>query len=201
MKLRKFMVANAAFVMILGLLVVVPVHAQVGFVDWQGMWLKGAVKEKGVNVVDSGTETEVEKLPTYGFVQDWDDNNKQFTSWLIQQDTTGDWMDAMPFIVQVINGNPLDYVSYAFIPPAVPPIAPPIEILALIINATGKESKGVLKGKVRTVGGCVLYNFGGGSYFAANESLNMKMVPAEKVPQDVKDKLEEFCPGGCPPIP
>jgi hypothetical protein len=192
MKLRKFMVASAAFIMILGLLVVVPVNAEVTFDSWVGQWQKGAVKEKGVIADDSGTEQEVEKLPTYGFVQSWDQGTMTFTS-LLFQNIDGTWTGPVPYVVQVLNDNPLNYVSYALLPPGGP--FPEIEILALIINATGKEDKNgaLTKIKVRTVGGCVIYNLGlgpdGPIYFAANESLNMKGVPADKVPQEVKDLL------------
>jgi len=182
------MVASIDFITILGFFVVVPVHAQVLFGDWVGIWFKGSVKEKGLMVDEFGTDKAVDKIPTYGYVQSWDEVNQQFTSLLIQfDDDSNTWMDAVPYVVTVVNGTPLDYVAYGFIPPGT---LPEIEIFALIMSAKGKEKAGVItKGSVKTVGGCIIYNLGDGINFSANESLQMKLIKEEKVPQEVYEKV------------
>ena len=190
MKLRKSMVASAAVAMVLGLLVVVPVQAQQVTLDsWVGKWLKGGEKNKGVLVDDSGTSKAVEKLPTYGFVQCYAAG--QYTSTLVQQQN-GTW-NTVQFFAQVlgVDPNPLDYVAYALVPSG---FVPELEALLVVLSVTGKEKGGELtKGKVRTVGGSVIYNTGAGSYFAAQETLKMKTIPEDKVPQEVKDACGADC--------
>jgi len=182
------MVGSAVLIMVLGLLFVAPVHAEVTFDSWVGQWFKGTVTDKGVIVGDLGTGKVVEKVSTYGYVYSWDGGKMQYTFLLIQFDAnSGTWMDAVPYVAQVVGGTPLNYVSYGLIPPGT---VPEIEIFALIINVTAKEKKGVLTNpKVNTVGGCVIYNLDGGLHFAANESLNFKSVPVEKVPIEVLQKI------------
>jgi hypothetical protein len=199
MKMRKTLFVTAAVTMILGFLVVVPVHAQVTFDSWVGQWYKGAIMDKGVIVDDLGTYRVVQKVPTYGYVQCWDGATSTYTSWLIQFDTeSGTWMDAIPYTVQVIGGTPLDYVSYGFIPPGT---LPEIEIFALILSVKGKEKAGVLRNfKASSVGGCVIYNLGAGPngtmYFPANESIKMRGISADKVPEEVQQKIAALPP--CP---
>jgi hypothetical protein len=189
MKMRKTLVATALFPIILGFLVVAPVYAEVTFESWVGQWFKGSIKDKGVMVDDLGTEKAVDKIPTYGYVESWD--GVSYNSVIIQfDDETGTWMDPVPYLVKVIGGTPLDYVSYGFIPPG---FAPGVELFALILHCKGKEKNDELKSfSAKSVGGCVIYdlNLDGSMYFAANEALKFKGVPADKVPDEVKAKLQ-----------
>lgn len=195
MKTINTLVATAVFTMILGFLVVVPVHAQVDFDSWEDKWFKGTAMDKGFIVDDTGTSKSSQKIPTYVYVQCWDGGQEIFTAWLVQKDAhSGAWMGAVPYVVQVINGTPLDFVVYGFIPPGT---IPEIELFALIISFMGKEKDGVLKSaKVKSVGGCVIYNLGGGMHFSANESFKVKWVSANKVPDEVQEKIEmlPLCP-------
>jgi hypothetical protein len=106
-------------------------------------------------------------------------------------------MDPVPYIVKVIGGTPLDYVSYGLITPEEADSNElPIEMFALIINIKGKEKNGEIKsGKVTTIGGGVIYDLGANNYFAAGESLKMKTIPAEKVPDEVVEAVNTFLAG------
>ena len=200
MKMRKFMIASTAFIMILGLLVVVPVQAQVTFDSWVCKWFKGGEKNKGVLVDPNGTLKAVEKLPVYATVQSWDQGSKTFTSILIQQED-GAWMP-IPFVALVLNDNPLDYVSYALLSPGGDPSGM-IEALLVTLSVQGKaKGNDLVKGKVQTVGGSVIYNDLdnlGLNYFVTSESLKMKMIPFDKVPDDVIADCGAFCAPCAPP--
>jgi len=196
MKMKKFMVASAAFIMILGLLVVVPVQAQVTFDSWVGKWFKGTEKNKGLLVNDSGTLKAVEKLPSYATVKCYDDSTDTFLTTMIQLQN-GNWVPTQ-FVAQVLNNNPLDYVSYALVPSG---IVPEIEALLVVLSITGTAKDGnLVKGKVQTVGGAVIYNVPG-SYpqFATSESLKFKMTPQDKVPDDAIAACGTLCTPSLPP--
>ena len=200
MKMRKLLVVSAALIMILGLVVVVPVHAQVTLDSWVGKWFKGAEKNKGLLVNNSGTLKSVEKLSSYATVKCWDDNTGEILATMIQLQN-GNW-EPIQFLAKVLGGvdaNPLDYVSYALVPPG---FFPDIEALLVVLSATGKEKGGELVGgKVQTVGGSVIYNNIDGSYpqFATSESLKMKMIPDGKVPPEVITACDTLCDPSPPP--
>ena len=196
LKIIKILVASTVFTMILGFFVVAPVHAQVDFDAWVGQWLAGAVIDSGVIVDDLGTSRNVQRDRTYSYVQCWDEGEGIYTSWLIQfDDESGTWRDAVPYTVYVVNGTPLDYVGYGFIPPGE---IPEIELFALIMHARGWERAGVLTyTMVNSLGGCTIYNLGDGMYFPANESLRLRGVPTNRVPDEVLDKIAGIIPP-CP---
>jgi len=195
MRMRKALVATAAITIILGFLVVVPVHAQVDFDAYLGQWFKGNMKDKGFIVLadNLGTEKAVDKSPGYVYVQSSDGANYVFL--VVQQDDEGNWMEAVPYQLTVLGQNPLDHIAYGFLPP--PPAlgaVPGVEILSLVLHITGKEKEEdgewVLKSaQGQTVGGCVIYDFLDGTYFAANEALKFKLVPEAKVPVEVYEKV------------
>jgi len=194
MKLGKFVLASAAVAMVLGLLVVVPVHAA-DFTDWECKWFKGGEKNKGVLLTDDpGVVKVAERIDTYAFVQSYVAGPPGvFTSWLVQGNQTP------MFMAQVLGDNPdpLDYVSYALVDPTM--MVPGVEALLVSIRVQGKEKNGELtKGKVQTVGGSVIYSDPepGVQYFVAQQVLKMKMVPQDKVPEAVKATLDTAC-GGC----
>jgi hypothetical protein len=185
----KFYAISAFLAMFFVIILVAPCYAEITFEDWVGQWYKGNIKDKGLVVNPTGTGKLSEKLLTYGYVEDWNPVDKTYRSILIQSDDGGEtWMDPVPYVVKVISGTPLDYVSYALIGPGV---APEVEMLAVILNVKGKEKNGFIKNaNIKSVGGCVIYDLGGGSaYFAAEESLKMKVIPESKVPDEVKNKL------------
>ena len=170
------------------LLIVAPCHAEIGFEDWVGQWYKGNIIDKGLVVSTAGTGKLKDKLLTYGYVSDWDPGSQTYSSLLIQSDDGGKtWMAPVPYVVKVINGTPLDYVSYALIDAAqASSLGLPVEMFALIINIKGKEKNGLInKANIKSVGGCVIYKLGGDIYFAANESLKMNVIPESKVPVEV----------------
>ena len=161
------------------------------FDAWVGQWFKGTIQDKGLMVDDLGTDKAVEKVPAYGYVADWDDQTKEYTSLVTHfDDDTGTWSNpATAYIATLVGGTPLDYITYGFVPPGV---ADGIELVALILHFTGKEKNDVLtKAKGKTVGGCVIYSLGdgpsGAMYFSANEVINFNQVPDDKVPDDVKN--------------
>ena len=120
MKMRKSIVVSASFIIVLGFLLTVPVHAQVDFDSWVGLWLKGTSKDKGLMVDDLGTDKAADKIPTYAYVLNLDLATSTFTALLIQFDSeSGTWMDAVPYTATVVGenpNNPLDYVVYGYPP-------------------------------------------------------------------------------------
>jgi hypothetical protein len=186
--MKKLMAVSVGLIMTIVFILVAPVYAQVEFDDWVGQWYKGTVKDKGLFVDDTGTEKESEKLPSYAYVVEWDETTQTFSALLIQSEDDGDtWNDPVPYSITVIGGTPLDYVGYGLIPPGA---AEGIELFAIILNIKGKEKNGELKGgKAKSVGGCVVYDFLDGTYFSAGESLSMKVVPEDKVPDEVKEAI------------
>lgn len=186
--MKKLMAVSVGLIMTIVFILVAPVYAQVEFDDWVGQWYKGTVKDKGLFVDDTGTEKESDKLPSYAYVEEWDETTQTFSALLIQSEDDGDtWNDPVPYSITVIGGTPLDYVGYGLIPPGA---AEGIELFAIILNIKGKEKNGELKGgKAKSVGGCVVYDFLDGTYFSAGESLSMKVVPEDKVPNEVKEAL------------
>jgi hypothetical protein len=188
----------AVISVLLVLFLIAPCYAQVEFEDWVGQWYKGTIIDKGLVANDTGTGKLQEKLLTYAYVVSWDPGSQTYTSVLVQSDDKGDtWMDPVPYIVKVIGGTPLDYVSYGLITPEEADSNElPIEMFALIINIKGKEKNGEIKsGKVTTIGGGVIYDLGASNYFAAGESLKMKTIPAEKVPDEVVEAVNTFLAG------
>jgi hypothetical protein len=193
MKMRTSIVVSVSFIIVLGFLLTVPVHAQVEYGDWVGLWLKGTTKDKGLMVDDLGTDKAADKINTYAYVQALDIPQNLgdpilFTALLVQfDDESGTWMEPVPYTATVVGGTPLDYVVYGFIPPDT---VPGIEILAIILSINGKEKNGELtKGTVKSVSGTVIYDLGGGMYFSAFESLKLKSIPDSKVPDEVSEKV------------
>ncbi len=176
--------------MALAMIFVAPVQAQVGFDDWLGQWLKGNVTDKGFLVDSTGTYKLSTKTATYAYVQCLDESSgvKIYTAWLVQFDSQSrTWRDAVPYVFQVLNGTPLNYISYGFIPPET---APGVQLLAAILNIQGKEKNGALTQiKAKSVGACVVYDLGGGVYSAADEVIDMKGISADKVPVEVQAKI------------
>jgi len=195
MRLRKFMLASAALIMVLGLLVVVPVHAQVTFDDWKGVWFQGAIKEKGLISNTSGTQKATDQIPAYIFVQCWNEGPMTLDSVLIQQ-LMGAW-EVFPYIGQVLNDNPLDYVVYSLLNPGDDPSGM-TETLLVVLSIKGKEKNGELaKGQVKSVSGAIVYNLPDGSNLSSQESVKMKMIPQDKVPPDVIAACGPLCTA-CP---
>ena len=70
----------------------------------------------------------------------------------------------------------------------------------MVLSITGQAKDGdLVKGKVQTVGGVVIYNTGVGNYFATSESLKFKMFPQDKVPDDVIAACGALCTPSLPP--
>ena len=187
MKFNKMIVASSVLTVAFFLFSAINIYAQdtVDFDIWVGQWYKGAVVDNGLIVDNDGTSKTVEAVPTYGYVVSWDATNQQFFSLLIQyNNTTQEWMDAVPYVLKVIGGTPLDYASYSFIPPG---SAPGIEFFAISLNITGQVKNGILKeGTAKSIGGLVIYDNGDGSYFSAEESLHVKVIPEWRVPEEIK---------------
>lgn len=208
MKMRKALVATALFSLILGFFVVAPVNAQ-DFEDWLGQWVKGSFKDKGFIVDNSAAENKpeknVDKISMYGYIQDWVEEEDTFTALVWQEnvdpEVEGDWIGPIDYSITVLgeNPNPLDYIGYGVIP--APGVVDGVELFALIVHVTAKwkgegEEATLQNVKGRTVGGCVIYDLNPeddpelpDAYFAANEALNFKGIPSDKVP-DLPGKPE-----------
>ena len=195
MKTINALVATAIFTMMMSSILVMPVHAQVDFDSWVGHWFSGNVLDRGVLVDDTGTARIADSTNAYGYIQCWDENQSMFYIWLVEYDAdTGTYRDAVPYNLQVINGTPLDFVGYGFLPPGT---IPEVEILTVIMSFKGYERNGdLIAAQIMSVGGCVIYNLGGGMYFSASESIRARMFPASRVPDEVQEKLL-----GLPPCP
>ena len=195
MKTINALVATAIFTLIISSVLVMPVHAQVDFDSWVGHYFSGNVLDRGVLVDGSGTARIADSTSAYGYIQCWDSNQSIFNIWLVEYDAdTGTYRDAVPYNLQVLNGTPLDFVGYGFLPPGT---IPEVEILTVILSFRGYERFGeLIAAQLSTVAGCVIYNIGGGSYFAASESLRGRMFPVDRVPDEVQEKLL-----GLPPCP
>jgi hypothetical protein len=192
---KKLIAMSVGFIIILGFFFIAPVHAQDGvdFDVWEGQWLKGIVKDKGLFVDSSGTYRSVDIVPSYAYVSEWIPDGTSaigvFNAFLFQYDNLYDEWFSVPYTFTVIGGTPLDYVSYGFVPPGFGTELG-VEIFALSLSVKGKVKNGDLyKAMAKSLGGLAIYNYGDGSYFSANESLKMKLIPESKVPQEVIDLL------------
>jgi hypothetical protein len=196
---KKLIAMSAGFIMILSFFVIVPVHAQDGvdFDIWEGQWFKGIVKDKGLVVDSSGTYRSVDIVPTYGYVIEWIPGAPGigvFNAVLFQYDNASDsWVGPVPYTLNVIGGTPLDYVSYGFVGPDDPLAALlGVEIFTISLSVKGKvKNEDLYMGMAKSLGGLVIYDYGDESYFSANESLKMKLIPESKVPQEIIDLLSD----------
>jgi hypothetical protein len=176
----------------MGFFLVMPVHAQVTFFSYEDHWVQGSIKDKGFIVDSEGTNKSVEKNPMYGWIYDWDSGRNIFTSLIFEYDDVADaWSDAIPYTIQVLGADPdpLDYTGYASISPE--DGVEGITLFALIMRVTAKEDDNLELKKVkgRTVGGCVIYDLGDDMYFTANETLNFKGIPPDKVVDKVPEEV------------
>jgi hypothetical protein len=191
MKMRMPIVVSASFIIVLGFLLTVPVHAQVGFVDWETTWFKGSIKDQGFIGDEFGIKKAKDKTRIYGYVQEW--NDPFFIAYITEyDDILKSWKPPVPYYINVIAGTPLNFVAYGLVSPD--DGVEGIELFAIILNIKGKEkNEAITKVSFKTVGACVIYNLGG-EYFSAKETLSGKGVPAGKVPVEVIDVMASYLP-------